>query len=244
MQSDNLDDQLEALGFSVQNRVDTVYDFNATFGGPITRDRLWFFSTFRRWAANNFLGNTFTATGEQALDDQRITDVTLRLTGQLNQKNKLTLHYDRSIKWRGHRPNNWIGASINDPISSVEQTTGLNYIGQLKWSSPISNRLMAEASVFTLPVNYKLSFQPDAAPGAVATFDQIRSHITGVSPRQDSNTARMWTYAGFVSYRIRRAQFQGRPPAAHGRIRGALRDAPGHRPNRQQRRAQFRTTGE
>jgi hypothetical protein len=97
-----------------------------------------FFSTFRRWAANNFLGNTFTATGAQALDDQRISDVTLRLTGQVNQKNKLTLHYDRSIKWRGHRPNNWINASINDPISSVEQTTGLNYIGQLKWSSPIS----------------------------------------------------------------------------------------------------------
>ena len=200
MQNDNLDDDLIALGFIVQNRVDSVYDFNATFGGPIKRDRLWFFSTFRRWAANNFLGNTFTAAGAQALDDQRISDVTLRLTGQLNQKNKLTLHYDRSIKWRGHRPNNWIGASINDPISSVQQTTGLNYIGQLKWSSPISNRLMAEASVFTLPVNYKLSFQPDAASGAVATFDQIRSHITGVSPRQDSNTARMWTYAGFLSY--------------------------------------------
>lgn len=200
MQSDNLDDDLVALGFTAQNRVDTVYDFNATFGGPVKTDRLWFFSTFRRWAANNYLGNTFTATGAQALDDQRITDATLRLTGKLNEKNKLTLHYDRSIKWRGHRPNNWIGASINDPISSVVQTTGLNYIGQLKWSSPISNRLLAEASVFTLPVNYNLSFQPDAAADAVATFDQIRSHITGVSPRQDTNTARMYTYAGFMSY--------------------------------------------
>ena len=59
---------------------------------------------------------------------------------------------------------------------------------------------MAEASVFTLPVNYNLSFQPDADPDAVATFDQIRSHFTGVSPRQDTNTARMWTYAGFMSY--------------------------------------------
>ena len=200
MQSDNLDDELVALGFRAQNRVDTVYDFNATFGGPIKRDRLWFFSTFRRWAANNYLGNTFTASGEQALDDQRITDVTLRLTAKLNEKNKLTLHYDRSIKWRGHRPNNWIAASINDPISSVQQTTGLNYIGQAKWSSPISNRLLAEVSVFTLPVNYNLSFQPDADPNAVATFDQIRSHVTGVSPRQDTNTARMWTYAGFMSY--------------------------------------------
>jgi hypothetical protein len=200
MQSDNLDDDLVNKGFLVQNRVDTVYDFNATFGGPIKEDRLWFFSTFRRWAANNFLGNTFTATGDQALDDQRITDATLRLTAQLNAKNKVTLHYDRSIKFRGHRPNNWINASINDPISAVVQTTGLNYIGQAKWSSPISNRLLTEVSVFTMPVNYNLSFQPDAAPDAVATFDQIQSHFIGVSPRQDTNTARMYTYAGFMSY--------------------------------------------
>ena len=200
MQSNNLDDRLVGLGFIAQNRVDTVYDFNATLGGPIKQDRLWFFSTFRRWAANNYLGNTFTATGGQALDDQRITDGTLRLTGKLNEKNKLTIHYDRSAKWRGHRPNNWIGASINEPISSVVQTTGLNYIGQAKWSSPISNRLLTEVSAFTMPVNYNLSFQPDTAADAVATFDQIRSHFTGVSPRQDTNTARMYTYAGFMSY--------------------------------------------
>ena len=80
------------------------------------------------------------------------------------------------------------------------QTTGLNYIGQVKWSSPISNKLLTEVSVFTLPVNYNLSFQPDADPNAIATFDQIRSIVTGVSPRQDINTARMYTYAGFVSY--------------------------------------------
>ena len=49
-------------------------------------------------------------------------------------------------------------------------------------------------------MNYNLSFQPDADPNAIATFDQIRSIITGVSPRQDINTARMFTYAGFVSY--------------------------------------------
>jgi hypothetical protein len=200
MQSNNLDDDLLALGFTAQNRVDTVYDFNATFGGPIVRDRIWFFSTFRRWAANNYLGNTFTSTGAQALDDQRLTDVTLRLTTQVTPRNKFTVHYDRSIKWRGHRPNNWITANINEPISSVVQTTGLNYIGQAKWSSPISNRMLAEASVFTMPVNYNLSFQPDAAPDAIATFDQIQSVFRGVSPRQDINTARMWTYAGFLSY--------------------------------------------
>jgi hypothetical protein len=199
-QSNNLDADLVALGFTAQNRVQSVYDVNVTYGGPMLRNRLWFFSTYRRWSANNYLGNTFDARGAQAVDDQRISDGTLRLTWQAARSHKLSLLYDRSAKWRGHRPNNWIGASINEPVSSVEQTTGLNYIGQLKWSAPLSSRLLAEASVFTLPVNYNLQFQKEADPNAIATFDQIRSIFTGVSPRQDINSARMYTYAGFVSY--------------------------------------------
>jgi carboxypeptidase family protein len=200
MQANNLDTDLLGLGFKIQNRVDSVYDVNATLGGPIRKDRLWFFGTFRRWSANNFLGNTFTSTGEQAIDDQHISDGTIRLTWQASRRNKLSLHYDRSIKWRGHRPNNWLSANLNDPISDVVQTTQLNYIGEIKWSSPITNRLLADASVFSLPINYTLGFEPDAAPDAVATFDQIRSAISGVSPRMDTNSARMNTYAGSVSY--------------------------------------------
>jgi len=200
MQADNLDADLVGLGFKKQNRVDSVYDINATLGGPVMRDKLWFFGTFRRWSANNFLGNTFTSTGEQAIDDQHITDATVRVTWQATKKNKLAFHYDRSIKWRGHRPNNWLTASINDPISDVVQTTQQNLIGEVKWTGMPSTHVLTEASVFVLPVNYTLGFEPDAAPDAIATFDQVRSVISGVSPRMDTNTARMFTYAGSVSY--------------------------------------------
>ena len=51
-----------------------------------------------------------------------------------------------------------------------------------------------------MPVNYSLSFEPDAAPDVIATYDQIKSTISGVSPRQDKNKALMMTYAGSVSY--------------------------------------------
>jgi Carboxypeptidase regulatory-like domain len=200
MQADNLSQDLVSLGFRTQNRVDSVYDINATLGGPLMRDRLWFFGTFRRWSANNFLGNTFTSTGDQAIDDQHISDGTIRLTWQATRNNKFSFHYDRSIKWRGHRPNNWLSASINDPVSDVVQTTQLNYIGEIKWASTLGSRLLAEAAMFTLPVNYTLGFEPDAAADAVATFDQVRSTIAGVSPRMDTNSARMFTYAGNVAY--------------------------------------------
>src|SRR6185503_2611547 len=140
LQSDNLDDDLVKLQFKKQNRVRGVYDVNGTLGGPIRKDRLWFFGTYRRWSADNYLGNTFTSAGDQAVDDQHITDATIRLTTQVSRKHKLSLHYDRSIKFRGHRPNNFISVSTNDPLSDVVQTTQKNYIGEIKWTSPISTR--------------------------------------------------------------------------------------------------------
>jgi carboxypeptidase family protein len=54
LQSDNLSQDLVDLGFKIQNRVQSVYDVNFTMGGPVKRDRLWFFATYRRWSANNF----------------------------------------------------------------------------------------------------------------------------------------------------------------------------------------------
>ena len=101
--------------------------------------------------------------------DYFLPDATLRVTWQASKKNKLAFHYDRSIKWRGHRPNNWLTASINDPISDVVQTTQQNLIGEVKWTGMPTPHVLTEASVFVLPVNYTLGFEPDAAPDAIAT---------------------------------------------------------------------------
>src|SRR5260370_40014217 len=123
MESDNLTSGLRALGLKAQNKVDSIGDYNASLGGPVLKNRLWFFTTFRRWYSNNFLANTFTPTGAQALDDSHLTDITLRLTYQLNKASKLSLSYDRAFKFRGHRFNNFISASFSDPLADELHTT-------------------------------------------------------------------------------------------------------------------------
>ncbi len=243
-QSENLDDDLVALGFMAPNKVKSIYDVNLTYGGPIVRNRLWFFSTYRRWSANNYLGNTFDSHGEQAVDDQRISDGTVRFTWQAAKQHKFALHYDRSAKWRGHRPNNWIGASINEPVSSVEQVTGLNYIGQVKWSSPISNKLLTEVSVFTLPVNYNLQFQKDADPNAVATFDQIRSIVdrrVAAAGHQHGADVHLRRFCGL---RHRGAQPQDGHASAHRVVAGTVRDPRRHRADRLERHAAVGPAGQ
>jgi hypothetical protein len=200
MESDNLTDDLRARGLRAGNNAKRVGDINISVGGPIIKDRLWFFTTFRRWYADNYLANTFTPAGEQALDDNRLTDAMLRLSANLNQKNRLSVSYDRGWKWRGHRINNFLSASFSDPQADVVQTTWLNYMLQSKFTSTLSSRLIAEVGYTRMPINYNLGFEPGVAPGAIAVFDQTRSTISGVTPRADFDTGLSVTWIGNISY--------------------------------------------
>ena len=58
LQSDNLDDDLIAQGLTSVNSVRKIYDFNATFGGPIIRERLWFYAGARRWGTTSSIRRT------------------------------------------------------------------------------------------------------------------------------------------------------------------------------------------
>ena len=199
-QSDNSNASLVALGLKARNKIDTVYDLNAELGGPIVKDKLWFFSTFRRWGANNFLANTFTPAGAQAIDDNRLTDLALRLTYQINGKNKVSVSYDRGFKFRGHRPNNLIGVSFSDPLADVQQKSWMNYMAQAHWTSTVTNRLLVDVGMTYMPVYYNLFFEPGTVPGSIAQWDIVNSTMTGISPRQDLDRGSYTTVVANASY--------------------------------------------
>jgi hypothetical protein len=195
-QSDNSNSTLVAEGLKARNKIDTVYDLNAALGGPIIKNKLWFFTTFRRWGANNFLANTFTPAGAQAIDDNRLTDIALRLTYQINSKNKVSVSYDRGFKFRGHRPNNLIGAAFSDPLADVVQKSWMNYMAQAHWFSTVSSKLLIDVGATYMPVYYNLGPEPGATPGAISIYDQGTSTVLGISPRFDTDRG---AYKSFVA---------------------------------------------
>src|SRR5579872_901452 len=199
-QSDNSNATLAAQGLKARNRIDTIYDLDTALGGPIVKDRLWFFASFRRWGSNNFLANTFTPAGAQAIDDTRLTDMSLRLTYQINKNNKVSVSYDRGFKFRGHRPNNLIGVSFSDPLADVVQKSWMNYMGQAHWTSTVTNRLLVDVGMTYMPVNYNLFFEPGTVPGAIAQWDIVNSTMTGISPRQDLDRGSYTTLVANAAY--------------------------------------------
>jgi hypothetical protein len=59
MQGDNFTDDLKARGLGTPNTIKAVADINPAFGGPIKKDKLWFFTSFRSQIANNYVGGQF-----------------------------------------------------------------------------------------------------------------------------------------------------------------------------------------
>ena len=53
----------EARGLTAPSATDVFYDLNAGVGGPIARDRLWFYGSGRRFRVDRFEASTFNPDG-------------------------------------------------------------------------------------------------------------------------------------------------------------------------------------
>ena len=107
-QSSNIDDHLRSLNFREQPALIKSYDANIAVGGPILRDRVWFYANSRAIGtyqeqqnlyANLNAGdpNSWTWARNDALSVRNATSKTLnsaRLTWQATQRNKFGFYYD------------------------------------------------------------------------------------------------------------------------------------------------------
>ena len=156
-QGDNVSAELRARGLEAGNGIAHIYDVNGSLGGPIKRDRLWFYASFRKNSVDEIVANNFYADGRQGVEDQFVINGTVRLTGQLSNANKVTVYYDRALKYKGHD----MGAFV-DPATAAGKRPwkhAIYYIGQAKWTSTINNRTLVEAGYSSNLENRLITYQ-------------------------------------------------------------------------------------
>jgi hypothetical protein len=121
LQSDNYDDYLRSK-LSAPSQILALYDVDFALGGPIKKDKLWFFYLGRTYGngtsvtgifANKNAGNPNAWTYEkdpalQARNDGSTIVNSLRMTWQMSQKSKLSLFWDSQKGCNGAA---WIGTS-------------------------------------------------------------------------------------------------------------------------------------
>ena len=106
LQADNLSQRLQDRDLTSVESTDYIYDLNVAHGGPIIRDKLWFFGSGRRFSINVPVTDSFYKNEEgtaprymqavkypagiaglrEGLNDDRITSGLLRLTWQVSPR--------------------------------------------------------------------------------------------------------------------------------------------------------------
>jgi hypothetical protein len=150
------------------SKIDKIWDFNPGVGGPIAKDRVWFYATYRYWGVNKTVPGTFfngsgnpfryvPDTTRPGIDDGHIRSVAGRVSAQLSQKDKISYYHDEQNKVRGH----WGIAANIQPEASAIQATPTSFVSVTKYTRTHTNRLLFDAGLGVYDQEYQENYQPD-----------------------------------------------------------------------------------
>ena len=159
--SDNFTQELRDRGLSQVNKAQRTYDANIAIGGPIVRDKLWFFTAHRVFGYQNLLaGNYYNATvgtpiytpdlSRPAVHQQDNYTDGVRLTYQPSTKDKIAVAWDIQ-----HSEICLYCSPLVAPEATPRTTyADPNYLLQAKWSRTITSQLFFEVANSTLIFNW------------------------------------------------------------------------------------------
>jgi hypothetical protein len=146
---------VQSRGLSAPSKIKENGEFNPGVGGPLKRDKLWFFVSAKYVYADNLVAGMFfnenankpneyryARSTRQAIlhQDQQIAQ--LRLTYQANPKNKFGMTFDQEA---------YCGCPFGttatiSPDGSQDRRFPLQRFVTADWTSPVTNKLLLEAS--------------------------------------------------------------------------------------------------
>lgn len=177
--SNNLSDDLRSRGLTSTDRIEKMWDVSPAFGGPIKPDKLWFFVSYRNWAADRLIADSFFESNpsKQAEDVQHFRAVGGRLTWQASPRNKISGYFNDQ---RREIPYFRVSALVT-PEAAVNQHDPILYVAHGKWTSPVTNRLLLEAGVLNYGWTQDFDYSPASLPDAWPTFEITTGRWTGAA---------------------------------------------------------------
>jgi hypothetical protein len=166
MQASNYTPELAARGVLQPNPVYHVYDVNVAAGGPIVKDKLWYYMSVREQGQRqNTLNVYYNQTAgdpnawtyvpilsQPAYSDRTWENYTPRITWQASQRNKFSFVWDEQPICRKCTGTTSLSGSPS-PTTSPE-ADGLGEfnpqrVQQARWTSTVTNKLLLEAGIGT-----------------------------------------------------------------------------------------------
>ena len=199
LQGNNFTQDLQSRGLPAGNRVDKLWDLSTGIGGPLRKDKVWFFATARSNGYRNTVPGIFVNknaynpnawTYDPDLSQQILVDGTWRMsavrtTWQVSPRNKIVLYWDEQNQCRRCFGGNELGTETLEGTGRLPASP--SRIHQAGWKSPLSANLLAEAQLSTAVLRWgqqRRDEEPETGPGSglIRVTEQAGS-IPGLSYR-------------------------------------------------------------
>ena len=201
------DNRSEELKQSIRdaNRLIYTYELDAALGGPIKRDRLWFFGGTRATRSKSYVADVYYPDGTQAHSGpSKVNDFIMRLTMQLSTRNKLRVSFDKHIQ---RSLNASVGAGVGGSASggvAPEAAYDIHipqvYAPQIRWTSPVTNRLFVEAGVSQHYMHWRHQYNPSVGALDIAHSEATTGFLTVATNSRADNLSNQYNVIGSVSY--------------------------------------------
>jgi hypothetical protein len=185
LSSDNLNDDLRARGLTAAPSVRKYYDVGGGIGGPIKRDKLWFFSAARAEDRSIYqVGNYYNKRqgtlfyepdlSRQAYNRDYSKDASIRLTWQAAAKQKFVVAYTQHPGCQcvfailEQVP----PAAVRSPEAVAEHHYDPQFLATAHYTYPATNRLLFEADASRSAYYRNQKRLPGVGFNDIAVFDQ------------------------------------------------------------------------
>jgi len=204
-------DNLAGSGLTATNSIKKLWEINPSVGGPIVRDKLWFFGTYRyqlskqnvasMWANLNAGDPTkwtyLPADGQNGRTlDQAVTDgvwkqTNARVTWQVTPRNKI--NFWNSVQYSciaceggGDGTGLGFGASFRAPEAYTTNENHPSMMTQVSWQSPVTNRLLLEANTQLGPYFWWGSRQKNSFDTTMIPAQETAGSIPNINYRAEN----------------------------------------------------------
>jgi hypothetical protein len=182
IQADNITDSLKTSGLTAVNSLKELYDINPAWGGPIVKDKLWFYNAYRYNTETDYLAGlyfnatptawTYTPdTTRQAGTTVWDVSANLRLTSQASKNHRISLFLDAA-------PHCTCNRGFSATVSPEATQIGIfwpNYFGQATWRYTATSRVLMEAGVGSSWGSFQYNRQLGVALDTIAVTEQSTS---------------------------------------------------------------------